>query len=285
MASQKIFIEKSSNKGSGKLVPAKKAKISVFDTGLQRSYGVFETLRTYNGEVFQLSSHLERLLYSVEGIGIEMSWSKKDLAKRIKATFEKSGLEVSTIKVIITGGKEQGLMEGSDPVLIIICSELHTYPDQFYKKGVKVITFQGRRFLPRIKSLSYLEGYLAVEQAREMQAHEALYCTEEGEVLEGTTSNFFIVDDKKIITPKEDILRGITRDFVLKIVEDSKLDVEERPLSLQETYKADEAFLTSTSREILPVTKINHQEISKGEPGKITQALAKKFQKEVKKRT
>lgn len=279
----KVFIEKATKKGEGKIFPKAKAKISVDDVGLQRGFGVFETLRTYDGEVFQLDNHLQRLLNSAAGIGLDMPWDKGEFEKRIKVVLKKSEFEEQTIRVIVTGGQEQGLMEPADPTLIVICGPLHTYAGKLYKQGAKIVTFETDPFLPRVKSIDYLERFIAVKKARKRGAHEVLFCDKDACVLEGTTSNFFIIKDKKLITPEENILLGITRGFVLEIAEESKkLKVEERKLPLKEVYKADEAFLTSTGREIMPVVKINHQNVASGKPGKVTQALHKKFKKEIK---
>lgn len=274
----KAFLERASNKGEGKLYTKEEAKISVQDVGFQRGFGVFETMRSYNGKLFRLEEHVERLVDSADRLGLKFSWSKNELTKRIQLTVEKNDmLDELSMRVIISGGKDQGHMEVGDPVLIIIPSELTVYPSELYQEGVGVISVQGRRFLPEVKSLDYLEGVLAVRQARERGAHEALYCTKEGNVLEATTSNFFIIKDKTLITPKEGILRGVTRKAVLEITLGSQLDVEQREVSLEETYRADEAFLTSTHRELLPVVQVNHKKIGEGKPGKVTNALLSKF--------
>lgn len=278
MPKPKIFIEQAFQKGKGKLYSKDQAKISVYDVGLQRGFGVFETLRSYDGKLFRLPEHLDRLVCSAAGIGLKMPWDKRELERRMKAVLKKSGFEQASVRVIVTGGQEQGLMEPADPTLVIICGPLHTYSESLYKQGVKVVTFKTEPFLPRVKTLDYLEGFIAVNQARERGAHEALFCDKHASVLEGATSNFFIVKGKTLITPKENILLGITRGVVLEIAKKSKkLKVKERKLSLKEVYQAEEAFLTSTGREIMPVVKINHQSVGSGKPGKVTRALHKKF--------
>jgi len=275
-----IYIEKADEQ-EGSFYSKDEAKISVFDVGLQRAYGVFETLRTYNEEIFRLDDHIERLIYSAQEIDLEIPWSEEDFKEKIKDTLRQSDLGESTIRIIITGGKEEGHMEPEKPVLIITAGELHEYPEEFYKKGVKVISFTGERFLPQIKSINYLPSFAALNEARKKEAHEALFCPNKF-VLEGSTSNFFIVDnDATLITPEQEILPGVTREFVIEIAEDSGIEVKQRELPLKEVYESEEAFITSTSREILPVVKIDNKEIGSGKPGEITKLLLKRFRKKV----
>lgn len=273
-----IYIEKAGEKGS--FFSESEAKISVFDVGLQRAFGVFETLRTYNGKIFKLKEHIERLVYSAQEIELDIPWKERGLKKKIKKAFEESEFEESTMRVIITGGKERGLMEPDKSVLIITAGELHEYPEEFYEKGVKVVSFSGKRFLPQIKSINYLPSFAAINKARRKGAHEAIFCSDDL-VLEGATSNLFIVEDANLITPERGILAGVTRAFVIDLALDSGIEVEKRELSLEEAYEAEEAFLTSTSREILPVTNFDNNVIGSGEPGEITRLLLKRFRKKV----
>lgn len=279
----KVLIEKNSKKGNGKVYPKDKAKLSVFDTGLQRGFGVFETLRTYNGQPFQIRAHLNRLMDSASGLDINADWSKEDIKKRLEKLLEKTGLEEVSTKVIITGGKEKGLMEADDPVLIVAVYPVHNYPDEFYEEGVSVTTFQGRRPLPEIKSLNYLEGYLAVSQARERGAHEAIHCTKNGEIKEGTTSNVFLIREGKLSTPKDGVLPGVTREVVIDLVKESDIDLEvqKRKVDLQEAFRAEEMFLTSTHREVLPVVKVNHKEVGPGKVGRRTKKILSQFREKV----
>lgn len=279
----KVFIEKSSKKGKGKVYPKDEAKLSVFDTGLQRGFGVFETLRTYNGAPFQVQAHLNRLMDSASGLGINADWNKEDIKKRLEKLLEKSDLKEASIKVILTGGKEKGVMEAENPVLVIAVYPVHNYPDEFYEEGVSVTTFQGRRPLPEIKSLNYLEGYLAVSQARERGAHEAIHCTKSGKIKEGTTSNVFLIREGKLSTPKDGVLPGVTREVVIDLVKegDFDLEVKEREVDLQEAFRAEEMFLTSTHREVLPVIKINHKDVGPGKVGRRTKKILSQFREKV----
>ncbi|MEF8847307.1 MAG: aminotransferase class IV [Candidatus Paceibacterota bacterium] len=273
----KVYIEKSSHKEKGKVYPEEQAKVSVFDVGFQRGIGIFETLRTYNGKFFKIDDHLSRLLESAQSLGLEHPWSKSELKERMITTLNKTELDEASSRIIITGGEDQGLMEPEDPVLIITIKELHEYPDEFYQEGVKAITVDGKRSFPDAKTLDYLTGFRAVKKARDEDAHEAIY-TDQGKALEGTTSNIFAVKDNIIVTPAEGILPGITRSFVIEIAKDYR--VEERNLPLSALYGSDEVFLTSTHREILPVTQVDEHEISE-EPGSVTKELMKKFEEQI----
>lgn len=274
LMSKKVYIEKSSHKERGKVYPEKQAKVSVFDVGFQRGIGVFETLRTYDGKFFKMNEHLNRLLESAQSLDLDHPWSKSELKERLITTLNKTELDEASSRIIITGGKDQGLMEPEDPVLIITIKGLHEYPDEFYEEGVKVITVEGKRTFPDAKSLDYLIGYRSVEKAREEDAHEAVY-TDQGRVLEGTTSNIFAIKDDIIVTPAEGVLPGITRSFVIKLAKED-YQVEERKLPLSALYGSDEVFLTSTHRQILPVTQVDEHEIGEG-PGPVTENLMEKF--------
>jgi len=280
MTENKVYIEKAAHKERGKVYPEDQAKISVFDVGLQRAIGVFETLRTYNGKLFKLDEHLNRLLQSANKLGLEHSWSKPELEERAITTLNKTDFEEATMRITITGGKDQGLMEPENPTLIIAVSDLHEYPESFYKEGVKVVTYEGKRTFPDIKTLNYLKGFEAVKKARQKNAHEAIYCQND-KVLEGTTSNIFAVKEDIIVTPDKDILEGITRDFVIQMVKEMNYRVEKRELPLPALLSSDEVFLTSTHREILPVVQIDKNQISEGQPGDITQELLEQFRVEV----
>lgn len=273
----KVYIEKSSHKEKGKVYPEEQAKISVFDVGFQRGIGVFESLRTYNGRLFKLEEHLNRLLESAQALGLENPWSISELKERMITTLNKTDLKEASSRIIISGGKDQGLMEPEDPVLIITVKELHEYPDEFYQKGVKVITVEGKRIFPEAKALNYLIGYRSVKKAREENAHEAIYCNNGG-VLEGTTSNIFALKDNIIVTPAQEVLPGITRNFVIKLAREN-YQVKKRELPLSALYGSDEVFLTSTHREILPVAQVDEHKIS--EPGPVTKDLMEKFKEQI----
>lgn len=276
----KVYIEQASHKEKGKVYPGQQAQISVFDVGFQRSIGVFETMRTYQEKLFKLDEHLDRLANSVRQLELNNPWSKSELKERVVTALDKSNLEEATVRVILTGGEEQGLMEPNHPTLVIIVKDLHQYPESFYQQGVKVISFEGRRVLPQIKTLNYLLGFKALNQARSEKAHEAVYCNE-GKLFEGITSNIFAVKDDIIVTPRQGVLPGITRNFVIELTREQGFKVNQKALPKSVAYNSDEIFLTSTHREILPVVQINDKTIGSGQPGSVSKNLLKEFRSKV----
>lgn len=274
----KVYLEQSSEKQKGKVYPEEQAKISVFDVGFQRGVGVFETLRTYDGKLFKLEQHLNRLLESAQALGLDHPWSESELEERIITTLNKTDLEEVTARIILTGGEDQGLMKPEDPRLIITVKELHQYPESLYREGVKVVTVEGKRPFPDAKTLNYLLAFQSLRKARAQDAHEVVYC-HRGKVLEGTTSNIFAVKDRIIVTPDQEMLPGITRSVVVELAKQD-YRVGQRELPLSALYSSDEVFLTSTHREILPVVEVNEHNIGE-QPGAVTQELMKSFREEV----
>lgn len=261
-------------------LPADQAKISIADLTIQRGYGVFETLRTYNGKPFRLAEHLKRLFRSAKFIELEIPYPIEFLKKKINETLTQNNYPESTIKIIITGGVSKDTITPHDkPSLCIWVTKIHPYPESCYQKGVPLMTFRHQRFIPECKNLDYSTAVLAQILARRQGASEALYVTPEGDILECTTSNFFLIQKSKIITTKEDVLRGITRGEAIKIAQDLKIPCKERKIKFKDLKRADEAFVTSSVREIMPVVKVDEIKIASGRPGKITLQLLREFRK------
>lgn len=262
-------------------LPSDQAKIPITDLAIQRGYGVFETLRTYKGRPFRLKEHLERLLQSARLIELPLSYSIGFLTEKVHQTLAKNNYPESTIKIIITGGDSKDTISpNGQPNLCILVTKLHPYPSSCYQKGVSLITFPHQRFLPEAKNLNYSTAVLAQILARKQGASEALYVSPNNFILEATTSNFFLVKDGKIVTPAENILKGVTRQEAIEIAKDLKLPYEVRKVKISELKSAHEAFLTSSIREIMPVVRVDKIKIGNGKPGKITLKLLSKFRKQ-----
>lgn len=276
--SSRIYIERASDQGKGNFYPPEQAKISVFDVGLQRGYGVFEVMRTYQGQPFRLEDHIDRLFSSAKAIKLDLPWDKKTLVKKVHKVLCATEEKELSLKLMVTGGEERGRMEPADPNLVIFSKPLSPYPDSLYAEGAKVITTQKTPFLPAVKSLNYLHSFIARREAYDQSAHETLFLDQEGYVLEGTTSNIFVVrGNSTLLTPEEDILPGVTRKFVIEIASLLQLEVQQRKIPFSELFQAQELFLTSTVREIMPVVKVDGREIGSGLPGEITGGLLNKY--------
>ena len=271
---------------NGKLVPEKLAKISVFDHGLLYGDGVFEGIRSYNGRVFKLDEHLERLIHSARAIMLDTP-STATLKEAVLETLRINSLKDGYIRLIVTRGPgDLGLdpRKCSKPSVIIITDKIALYPDEYYKKGLAVMTVTTRRNLPvalnpRIKSLNYLNNILAKIEANNYGVLEAIMLNADGYVAECTGDNIFAVRKGALVTPPTYIgaLEGITRDTVLKLAGEMRIPCREEVFTRYELYTADECFLTGTAAEIIPVSNVDSRPIGNGKPGQLTLKLMEKF--------
>ncbi|PIG92016.1 aminotransferase class IV [Gloeocapsopsis sp. IPPAS B-1203] len=261
---------------NGKYIAADEACLPINDLGIVRGYGVFDFLRTYNGVPFKLREHVQRLQKSAELIELNLPWSTLEIEAIAQETFNRNQLPDANIRIIATGGISTDFITPSgEPSLIVIVTAVTEYPETYYTQGVKVITVQTERFIPGAKSLNYISAIMALQQAKQAKAIEALYINQQ-HVLEGTTTNLFIFRNNKLITPKENILQGITREVVLELAK-NEFEIVEQPIYYSELNSCDEAFITATNKEIMPVTQIDDLQISSGKPGKNTQRLIHLF--------
>jgi len=252
-------------------------KISAFDLAIVRGFGVFDFLRTYNKKPFLLEEHLDRFFNSLKILEMKSVKTKKEIKKIVEEGIMKNNFPETNIKIIQTGGEsDDGISPKGKYNFIVMFTPAITYPKSYFQNGTKVITYPFFRFFPRVKSLNYLVGVLAVKKAKKQKAVEALY-VDDKKIYEGVTSNFFAVIEEKIVTPKDNILIGITRQIVIKLAKKLDLKIEERPLFLKEIPYFSEAFITSSTRGIMPVVAIDNQKINGGKLGKITKILMKEF--------
>ncbi|HOK79417.1 MAG TPA: branched-chain-amino-acid transaminase [bacterium] len=277
----------------GKFVDEKHAKISVFDHGLLYGDGVFEGLRSYDGKIFRLYQHIQRLYKSAKAILLEIPVSMEEMAEIIKKTVKKNKLRDSYIRVVVTRGVgDLGLdpRKCPEPTIFVIASRINLYPEEYYEKGLSVVTIPTRRNLteslnPAIKSLNYLNNILAKIEATNAGAMEGLFLNNDGYIAECTGENIFIVVENKLLTPPifAGALDGITRDAVIQIGKEIGLDVEEKLLTRYDLYNSDECFLTGTAAEIIPVTLIDGRKIGSGKLGSLTRKIREEFHRLVQK--
>ena len=273
---------------NGKFVPQEQAFVSVFDHGLLYGDGVFEGLRTYNGQVFRLEQHLDRLWDSAKAIWLEIPITKQALADAVNQTVKANGIGDGYVRLVVTrGAGTLGLdpRRCSDPQIIIIADTITLYPAEHYEKGLEIITTSVLRnhpaaLSPRIKSLNYLNNVLAKIEGIQAGCIEALMLNHKGEVAECTGDNIFLVKRGQLFTPPPDagILEGITRGTVIELAQAAKIPVHEVALTKHDVYVADECFLTGSAAEIVPVVRVDMRTIGDGKPGPITRQLTEKFQ-------
>lgn len=272
----------------GQYVEKSKAKITVFDHGLLYGDGVFEGIRLYNGCIFKLHEHIERLFLSARYIMLNIPMTREDLIEATAETVRRNGLyESGYIRLVVTRGEGTlGLAPWlcPKPSVFIIATTIKLYPDEVYEKGLMLVTAATTRnrvetVNPRIKSLNYLNNILARIEAHNAGAEEALMLDHNGYVIECTADNIFIVRGKKIVTVPVYMgaLKGITRDCIMDLARNRGLEVAEEPFTRFEIVAADECFLTGTAAEAVPVTRLDGRVIGSGEPGPVTKELIGAF--------
>jgi len=257
----------------GQFLPSNEATIPVNELALLRCYGVFDFLRTYNNTPFFLDEQLDRLRRSAELIDINLPWSNAELRSIVQETLDRNGYPESSIKILLTGGESvDGLIPIGKSRLIVIVSALKPLNAGDYESGVKLTTSRILRLFPGAKSTNYIAGIRAIAAARKAGAVESLYIDRNNRVLECVTSNFFGFRDGVLVTPESDILPGITRKVVLDLAAD-EFPIETRAMDLDELKLLDEAFITSSTREVLPVVRVDDLTIGEGRPGENTRRL------------
>jgi branched-chain amino acid aminotransferase len=265
----------------GRFIKENEAKISVYDIGFLRAYAVFDFLRTYNQKPFHLDEHLKRLLNSAKLIGLKHNYNLESLTKIVMKTLalnlKNNKKDDFGIRIYLTGGKTKDFISPSKANLIVMITSLRRIDSQVYLRGGKLITKISERFLPQAKSSIYTEAVKFIQEAKKKGAVEVLLISKDKKILECATSNFFAVIDKKLVTPKNNVLLGVTRKIVVKLAKKLKIPVVERDIYFQEIKKFDEAFITSTTKEILPIVKIDNQKIGSGKVGEITNSLMNDF--------
>jgi branched-chain amino acid aminotransferase len=272
---------------NGKLYDKADAKISVYDHGLLYGDGIFEGIRVYDGKVFRLRQHVDRLYDSAQGIKLLIPMSREQMAEAITSTVKANDKRNGYIRAIVTrGAGTLGLdpRKTTDPQVIIIVDDISLYPQELYENGMEIVTVSTIRnhpnaLSPRIKSLNYLNNIMAKMEAIQAGCLEALMLNHEGQVAECTGDNIFIVKRGVLKTPPTDagILEGVTRNTVMELARAADIPVEESSLTRLDVHTADECFLTGTAAEVIPVVKCDGRQIGSGKPGPITKQLRERF--------
>jgi branched-chain amino acid aminotransferase len=262
----------------GGYVPANRAVLSINDLGLLRGYGAFDFLRTYNRRPFLLEDHVARLAQSAKLIDLSLPCSESKMMDITIETLERnSELTEANIRLVVTGGdSEDSITPANRTRLLIMVTDLHPCPEQWYRDGAAVITTQDERYLPRAKSTNYLPAILALSRARRQGAMESIYVDRCGRLLEGTTTNFFAFIDGTLTTPGDSVLLGITRKVILKLA-DGQFAVKVRDIHREEIHRMEEVFITASNKEVVPVVHIDECSIGSGRPGERTRRIMRLF--------
>ena len=262
---------------NGQWVHPDNATISINDVGVLRGYSVFEALRTYDRRPFHLDQHMTRLFRSARLIDMDIPWSAQYIAEVVREVIARNTYRHAAIRLLVTGGEsEDGILPSGIPTLAVLITPLKERDMEQFATGCKLITTKLQRNAPEAKTANYIAAVRALKEAARRGATDALFVNERDHVLEATRSNFFIFRGDTLITPHRGILVGITRNVVLELAQ-GKFPVEERPILLEELALADEAFITSSSKEITPVIQIDDRIIGDGKPGQRTYQLEQLF--------
>jgi len=271
----------------GKLIPKEQAVISVFDHGFLYGDGVFEGIRVYDGNVFRLGEHIDRLYESANTIALEIPLTRDEMIQAILETVAANRKKDIYIRLVISRGPGDLGIDPAKcrrPTIVIIADAISLYPQEVYDKGVSLVTSSIRRIPmesldPRIKSLNYLNNILAKIEAKRAGAIEAIMLNRQGLVAECTADNLFMVKKGTVKTPDlmQGALGGITRGAVLDLAGKAGIPCAETVLALHDIYNADECFLTGTGAEIVPVVSVDGRRIGDGRPGPVTKKLLADF--------
>jgi branched-chain amino acid aminotransferase len=261
----------------GKFAPDSEAAFPISDLGLLRGYGCFDFMRTYNGQVIFIKDHVQRLFRTAAQIGIDLPLSETELIELVKETLRRNPPVESSVRILVTGGSSPDFItpQGS-PRIAIMVSPFNPYPPAWYREGASVITVAHSRAIPGAKTIDYIRAILVLAEARQKGAIEAVYIDAEGQVREGTTSNIFAFIGDRLATPGMHILCGVTRQKVLGLAED-KYPVDIREIHRDELVHADEVFITSSNRLIVPIVRVDDEVIGTGRPGARTRAIMQAF--------
>src|SRR5256714_1063326 len=271
----------------GKYLEEQDAKISVFDHGLLYGDGIFEGIRAYNGRVFKLKEHIDRLFYSAKAILLNVPLTHQQVCDAVLETCRENKIRDGYIRLVVTrgaGGLGLNPNKCKRPSVIIIADKIQLYPIEYYEKGMEIITVPTTRNLhsalnPAIKSLNYLNNILAKMEANIAGCEEAVMLNAEGFVSECTGDNIFIVKAGRVFTPplSAGALHGITRGVVMDLAREEGVSVAEPNLTRYDLFNADECFLTGTGAELIPIVKIDGRVIGTGRPGPLTGKLVNKY--------
>jgi branched-chain amino acid aminotransferase len=263
-----------------------RAKISVFDRGFLYGDGLFETMRAYWGEVFCLEDHVDRLFRSAKEIELSFSYTREELKNIIKRILEINSLSEAYIRLTLSRGvSEPGLISNpkSRATLVIVARKFKPLSAAEYRRGWKATIVEPRQNqaspVSRLKSLNFLNNILARKEAKAKRVEEGILLNTVGDVTEASTSNIFLVKRGIVITPREEsgLLPGITRRVVLELATSLGLKTYKRRISLNELKGAEEAFLTNSLIEIMPLVEIDGRRIGKGKPGVVTERIRKAY--------
>jgi len=261
-----------------KIVALNKVGINPYDIGVLRGYGVFDVMCTENKRPFLLDEHWKRFQNSARELNLKIPVTKNEYENILQKIIKINGFSKSIIRTVLTGGPSgDGFshISGNETFLILI-EKSDSPSKEIYSKGAKVITVNYSRQFPLVKITNYVTAIKHQKAKEKNKAIEIVYF-QNGNFLEASTSNLFIVKNNRIITPKKDVLSGVTRNLVVKLAKQKKINVEEREIPKKDFFSASEIFLTATNKGVVPIVKVDNRKVGNGQVGEITKILIKAF--------
>lgn len=269
---------------NGSLIPRDQARISPLDYGFLYGFGLFETMRAYNGRIFRIESHLDRLEYAAGILGLQIDIS--ELKGAVQDTLVANQLQDARVRITVSAGEGEMVPDPAtctNSTVMITAGNYHPYPEQVYNRGFTTSISSIRRNsgspLAGLKSTNYMDSLLARREARSSGFDEAILLNEKGLLAEASMSNIFIVSGGVLLTPGKEsgILPGITRDLVLTLASQSGIDTVEQDIELDELVHAEEVFITSSIIEVMPVTGVDMKLVGNGKPGPVTRKMMEAY--------
>lgn len=260
---------------NGKYLKKNEISISPDDVGFTRSHAVFEYFRVENAQPIFIQDHLDRLWRSASGLNINIPKSREELIEIINELIAYNGLESSAIKIMVTGGVSTNGFSPGEPTLLVMNLPFQSIDQKLYENGASVMVYEYQRDLPSLKSVEYAQA-LALEAQWKSEGHIDVLYHQGGIVSEVSRSSVFIVKDGAIKTNKVGVLAGVTQKNVIKAIAHN-YPVEIGEVALAKLMEADEIFITSTSKRVLPIVKVGAKQIGEGKPGMITRRVQELF--------
>lgn len=258
---------------NGVLVPAAEARISVFNPAIYGAWGVYESMQVANGILFEPLAHLRRLAHSAAIVELPLPADLDTIRRWIDDVVAEYNASTCTVRLFVVGPDN-----GGDPVAYIWAQPANGYPDAYYQEGATAVTFDARRYLPEAKSLNALASFMAQRQARKAGVHEALLY-HDGCLTEGSNSNLFaVMGDCVVMPPHAEILSGVTRDVLVRLLYENDVPLHEFELRVSGVHAWQECFITSTSRHVMPITTIDGRPVGSGQVGPVTRRLHDLFE-------
>ncbi|MFZ4694067.1 MAG: aminotransferase class IV [Verrucomicrobiia bacterium] len=258
----------------GRIVPASKASVPVLDLGVMRGFALFESLRTYGGKPFLLGRHLDRLLREAGRVGLKCAHSRAEIGRIVDRLLRRNRFPEALVRILLTGGPSTKIIPTASPTFAVLVDPLHAFPAWQYEKGVALMSIPFERAFPEMKTTNYFAAVWGTMRALRKGFHEIVYTRENGDLLEGSTFNLFVVlPGPRLVTPREDVLAGVTAGCVLDLARKMKIPMERRAIRPADLRRAREAFITSSNREVIPVRRVDRRMIGNGKSGSVTQRL------------